>query len=497
MSRRRGDWERLKIEIGTDYKSAPGLSSKKIIMFSEAFLNRIKSQNYIDSESLLKALGEPSPVSIRVNPSKWGRVPANSEPVPWSSSGYYLGERPSYTLDPLFHSGCYYPQEASGMFLEQAVKQAAPSPNNIRVLDLCGAPGGKSLLLSDLLGPDSFLVSNEVIRQRASVLAETVTKWGHGNTLVTQSDPAQFGNLPGFFDIILVDAPCSGEGMFRTDIAVSEWSVANTAHCAERQKRIIMDVWPALKENGILIYSTCTFNPGENEENIRWLTGQKKAECVMLDINGFEGIAEIDFNGICGYGFYPGRTKGEGFFISVIRKKDNAVENPFRERLKAEFKPTKIDLEMALKWSDFAPDRLLRPDDDIFALPCDRDVYMNLFSRLNIVKPGTRLFSVRNKDYLPSHELALSACLRKDAFPLIEAGSGDSLSYLQRNTFPIEVTSKGWKILTFKGVNLGFINNLGSRFNNYFPVEWRIRMNLPAPGDYNIIEWESDGATKQ
>jgi 16S rRNA C967 or C1407 C5-methylase (RsmB/RsmF family) len=256
-------------------------------MFPEEFIKRISNQKYIDSESLLKALGEPSPVSIRVNSSKWGRIPAHSEQVPWSGSGYYLPGRPSYTLDPLFHSGCYYPQEASGMFLEQAVKQAASSLNNIRVLDLCGAPGGKSLLLSDLLGPDSFLVSNEVIRQRASVLAETVTKWGLGNTLVTQSDPAQFGNLPGFFDIILADAPCSGEGMFRTDIAISEWSEANTAHCAERQKRIIMDVWPALKENGILIYSTCTFNPGENEENIKWLTGRNEAECVRLDISGF------------------------------------------------------------------------------------------------------------------------------------------------------------------------------------------------------------------
>ncbi len=464
-------------------------------MFPEAFINRIKSQKYIDSESLLKALGEPSPVSIRVNHSKCGRIPANSEPVPWSSSGYYLGERPSYTLDPLFHSGCYYPQEASGMFLEQAVKQVVPSLGNIRVLDLCGAPGGKSLLLSDLLGPDSLLVSNEVIRQRASVLAETITKWGRGNTLVTQSDPAQFGKLPGFFDVILADAPCSGEGMFRTDIAVGEWSEANAAHCAERQKRIIMDVWPALKENGILIYSTCTFNPGENEENIRWLTGRNEAECVRLDIAGFKEITEIDYQGIYGYGFYPGKVKGEGFFISVIRKKEKTDEKPFRERLKAELKPTKTDIETAFRWSVFSPARLLRPGDDVFAIPCDQDVYLNLYNKLKVIKPGTRLFSVRNKDYLPSHELALSDCLKKDIFPVIETSLGDSLLYLQRNTFPLKNALKGWNILSYEGVNLGFINNLGPRFNNYFPVEWRIRMDIPGPGGINIIEWESHGNT--
>ena len=466
-------------------------------MFPEDFKKRILTQKYIDSESLLKALGEPSPVSIRVNKSKWGRIPLNSEQVSWSSSGYYLRERPSYTLDPLFHSGCYYPQEASGMFLEEAVKQAVPSLDNVRVLDLCGAPGGKTLLLSDLIGRDGFLVSNEVIRQRASVLAETVTKWGLGNTIVTQSDPARFGNLPGFFDIIMADAPCSGEGMFRTDIAVSEWSESNTVHCAERQKRIIMDVWPALKENGVLIYSTCTFNPGENEENIRWLTEKQEAECLRLDVSGFDGITEIDYQGIYGYGFHPGKIRGEGFFISVIRKKEITNEKPSRERLKPEFKPTKGDIATVVRWSDFSPDRLLRPGDDLFAIPCDTDVYLNLFNNLKVVKAGTRLFTVKNTDYLPSHELALSVNIKEDLVPCSAVNHSDAVSYLQRNIFPLKAEAKGWNIIKYEGVNLGFINNIGSRFNNYFPVEWRIRMNIPGPGDFRIIEWDDDGAAKQ
>ena len=291
-------------------------------MFPEKFIERISAQEYIDTEALFRALGEPSPVSIRINPGKWRRQPADSEPVPWCRNGYYLPLRPSYTLDPVFHAGCYYPQEASGMFLEQVLLQTAGSMKNIRVLDLCGAPGGKSTLISDIIGPDNLLVANEVIRSRASILAETVTKWGSGNTMVTRSDPSVFGRLSGFFDVILVDAPCSGEGMFRTGIAVSEWSSGNASLCAERQKRILMDIWPCLKENGILIYSTCTFNPEENEENIRWMTGRNEAESVRLDLKTFPGIMEIDYQGIYGYGFYPDKVRGEGFFISAIRKKD-------------------------------------------------------------------------------------------------------------------------------------------------------------------------------
>ena len=216
-------------------------------MFPDEFIKRLRTQKYIDASSLLKALEEPSPVSLRLNTAKWNIKPSDAEPVSWCRNGYYLKNRPSYTLDPLFHSGCYYPQEASGMFLEQIIEQTTDLTQNLRVLDLCAAPGGKSTLLSSLIGPDSLLVANETIRSRASILSETVTKWGSGNTLVTQNDPVAFAALEGYFDIIVVDAPCSGEGMFRTEIAVKEWSESNASHCSERQKRILMDIWPALK----------------------------------------------------------------------------------------------------------------------------------------------------------------------------------------------------------------------------------------------------------
>ena len=341
-------------------------------MFPADFVQRIGGQNYLDSGSLLKALEEPSPVSIRRNTERWSKVPFDSEPVPWSSGGFWLAERPSFTLDPLFHAGCYYPQEASGMFLEQVVKQTIHSLDNVKVLDLCAAPGGKSLILSDMIGPGGLLVANEVIRQRASVLAETITKWGNDNTLVTQSDPGAFGKLPGFFDIILCDAPCSGEGMFRTEIAVKEWSKTNTDHCSERQKRILMDVWPSLKENGMLIYSTCTFNPGENEENIKWLTEKHDAESISLDISQFEGITEIEYKGIVGYGFHPGKVRGEGLFVSVIRKKEGESFKPQKTSRMSDFRASKSEKETAIRWTNFNSDNLLKTGEDLFALPCDR-----------------------------------------------------------------------------------------------------------------------------
>jgi 16S rRNA C967 or C1407 C5-methylase (RsmB/RsmF family)/NOL1/NOP2/fmu family ribosome biogenesis protein len=458
-------------------------------MFHEEFIKRISAQEYIDPDALLSALKKPSPVSIRINQAKWNNIPADGEAVPWSGNGYYLPSRPSYTLDPLFHSGCYYPQEASGMFLEEVLLQTAGSLKNLHVLDLCGAPGGKSILLSDMIGNDSLLVANDVIRSRASILTETITKWGSDNTIVTQNDPSAFGKLPGFFDIIMVDAPCSGEGMFRTDIAVSEWSPENTALCAERQKRILMDIWPALKEDGILIYSTCTFNPCENEENMMWMIGRNEAESVKLDLKSFRDITEIDRNGIFGYGFFPDRVRGEGFFFSVIRKKSRQEYKFPKSHYLPELKPGKSDLAVVSAWTDFKSERIIKWGDEIIALPCNMEEYTHLFRNLKVVKGGTVISVTKQNDNIPSHGLALSVRLNKDPFPLLELSLNDAISYLRRDYFNVTDIPKGWNIMTFSGINLGFIKNLGNRVNNYFPVEWRIRLDASAIKEANKISW--------
>ena len=458
-------------------------------MFPEKFIQRIRTQEYIYAEELREALQEPSPVSIRINPLKWDKKPLESEPVPWCATGFYLDNRPSFTLDPLFHSGCYYPQEASGMFIEQIFRQIVRTDGYLRVLDLCGAPGGKSTHLSYLIGSGGVLVANEVIKARASVLAENLAKCGSTNTIVTQNDPSAFSSLPGFFDVILVDAPCSGEGMFREGVAVNEWSEGNAFHCSERQKRILQDVWPALKANGILIYSTCTFNPEENERNVKWLTCKKMAEAIELNISDFKGIKEIDHQGIKGYGFYPGRIRGDGLFISVIRNtgKSSGMKTGIKKEQTGDLKRT--DLEITKEWTTFPSENIIRSGEEIHSFAGRAEDYYLLNGCLKIIGKGTRICTVKGNDHIPAHELALSDGLKKKAFPVMELDYINAIAYLKRENIKVSEIPGGWFITAFDGIPLGFAKNLGNRINNYYPVNRRIRMNWPLPGSVEMIKW--------
>ncbi|MDR0954379.1 MAG: RsmB/NOP family class I SAM-dependent RNA methyltransferase, partial [Rikenellaceae bacterium] len=286
--------------------------------FSEATIAQLGNKT---AKQLFEALETPAPVSIRFNPYKVSEKPEGA-PVPWSRYGFYLDSRPVFTADPLLHAGAYYVQEASSMFLEQLFTQLFPEPGRMKILDLCAAPGGKTTHLSALAGLEALVVANEVIRSRAKILAENVQKWGLGNTVVTSNDPERFGaQLRGFFDLVVVDAPCSGEGMFRkSPDARREWTPASVALCASRQQRILADVWDSLKEEGILIYSTCTFNPQENEENVRWLVETFGGEAVHIETDPAWGIVRGEEAGIETFRFYPDRLRGEGFFTAVLRK---------------------------------------------------------------------------------------------------------------------------------------------------------------------------------
>ncbi|MCU0473512.1 MAG: rRNA cytosine-C5-methyltransferase [Bacteroidales bacterium] len=458
-------------------------------MLPENFIERLKSQEYINNVALQQAFKEPSPVSIRINPLKWTLKPLDAGSVPWCNDGFYLDTRPSYTLDPLFHAGCYYPQEASGMFLEQVFRQTADQTDYIRVLDLCGAPGGKSTHLSSLIGQKGLLVANEVIRTRARILEENLTKWGLSNCIVTQNDPSSFSLLPGFFDLILLDVPCSGEGMFRDQVAIKEWSEENTALCAERQKRIIMDVWPSLKENGILIYSTCTFNPGENEKNIKWLTGKQDAEIIRLDISDFKGITEIDFEGIYGYGFYPGKIRGEGLFISVLRKSGKETDLRTGDKWGSDRKINREERIAAGEWTSLPEESFVRYGNEIVSVAGSYNDYIHLVKHLNVIKPGTKVLAVKAKNFIPAHEMAMSVYFKKESFPDVRASQDKALHYLCRENILVEASSKGWNTVSFNGIILGFLNNIGKRVNNYYPVEWRIRMNISNVSLDNVIKW--------
>ncbi len=414
-------------------------------------------------------------VSIRLNPAKCNELSfEGSAKVPWSDLGYYLDKRPSFTFDPLFHAGCYYVQEASSMFLEQAITQLVDTNSPLRVLDLSAAPGGKSTHLQSLLSPDSLLVSNDVIRSRALILKQNIIKWGSSNVIVTSNDPQHFQRLAGFFDVIVVDAPCSGSGLFRKDAeAMNEWSLDNVALCHGRQKRILSDVMPALKENGLLVYSTCSYSVEENEDIADWLLEEHAMETAALKTDKAWGIVESHSKkGAHGYRFYPDKLKGEGFFLSCFRKTTGEVgrkqKNSLPERLSAREK------EVVAGWVKEGPIEYIRHGSSVIALPSVLlGAFAEIQSHLFIQYAGTLLGELVRDKLIPDHALAMSP-LVSEKIICTDVPIEEAIRYLQRADMQFSFAGKGWQLVCFKGHSLGWINVLPNRINNYYPKEMRI-----------------------
>ncbi len=442
----------------------------------DEFENKIKEKLGSEFNAFRESLNEHSPVSVRINPRKRNSIPS-ADRVPWTEFGYYLNERPKFTFDPLFHAGTYYVQEASSMFLEQVLRQHVNS-TGLNILDLSAAPGGKSTHILSLIDVESILISNEVIRARATILAENILKWGHPNSLVTNNDPKDFERLPGLFDVILVDAPCSGEGLFRKEPdAMNEWSPDNVNLCASRQKRILADVWPALKENGILVYSTCTYNEKENEENLLWLQQNHAVEFLRMRLDPAWGVVEVN-NAIKGYRFYPHRVKGEGFFISAIRKKESTTG--IHKIKKTVTTPSKKVQETLTSWISRAETfDFFQHQEYVFIFPKAKNEILELVKQnLRLGQAGTTLASLKHDKVVPEHASAMSIHINKENFDTAELSFDEAIQYLRRETFSWTDKERGFQLVTFEGVPLGWINSLGNRFNNLYPIDWRIRTNL-------------------
>lgn len=440
--------------------------------FPELFEQRTHEILGQEFEDLKAALQEPAPVSIRLNTKAANHLTV-AEAVSWSHNGYYLPERPLFTADPLLHAGVYYVQEASSMFLEEVVRQLSPDAGT--VLDLCAAPGGKSTLLSSVLPNDALLVSNEFVRSRAMILAENLIKWGNPNIVVTNNTPAAFSRTPSFFDLMVVDAPCSGEGMFRKDpSSVAEWSLNNVTQCAIRQKSIVEDAWDALKTDGILIYSTCTYNREENENTVNWICSELGAELLKIDCSAFPGIEISD----AGYRFYPHRIQGEGFFISAMRKKSNP---PAPARIKTDLRKMKLQSSKLMNTA-LQPSSLfnqLEDETQVFALPNFLyDTILFLRSQLNSLVCGVQLAEKKGKDLIPAHQLALSKNLNRELYHEKEVDLPTALNYLKREAITLDEMPLGYVLITYQNQALGWVKNLGNRSNNLYPQHWRIRMNL-------------------
>ena len=441
-----------------------------------AFTERISRQLGNETEDFIQSLQLPAPVSIRIHPRKfpdthtWHQMPR----ITWCEEGYYLSERPVFTLDPLFHAGAYYVQEASSMFLYEVLKQLFPKQkNNLKILDLCASPGGKSTLLSAFLNGEGLLISNEVIRSRIPALKENTIRWGYDNVIITNNDPEDFVNSEMHFDVVFVDAPCSGEGLFRKDPeSIEEWSVENTHHCSLRQKRILSSAAKIVADEGLLIYSTCTYNPEENDAHQQQIKASG-FEPVTITVNNEWNITQPSPNSVQ---FFPHKNRGEGFYLAVY-KKTGGIHSEIKSRRK--YKPEFCNTALFNSYITLPETRTLIRSEKlpIIIFPHDWIGWLDIASNnLRMVQAGIDVGEIKGKDVIPSHALSMSFFLNKE-IPTCELDAYQARLFLSKENITLpENTPKGFVLLTHLGIPLGWVKNLGNRTNNHYPQEYRIRM---------------------
>jgi 16S rRNA C967 or C1407 C5-methylase (RsmB/RsmF family)/NOL1/NOP2/fmu family ribosome biogenesis protein len=457
------------------------------VQVPEKLLQSLEGIRGFNKETFVQVHDSSSQVTaIRLNPFKvnddlrknFAIEAGSAVAVPWSSHSYYLPSRPSFTFDPLFHAGCYYVQEASGMFVEQALRQTTDLSKPLRVLDLCAAPGGKSTLIQSLISKDSLLVSNEVIKSRAAILQENMVKWGAPNVIITNNDPRDFSNLENYFDIIVIDAPCSGSGLFRRDPeAVKEWSEENVQLCSLRQQRILADAWPALKQGGILVYSTCSYSKQEDEDILDWMAGEFLVDSFQLTVDRSWKIIETisSKNSFFGYRFYPDKLKGEGFFIAALQKKDGTNFSYPKTKKQTIEKLNNKEILCMKPWINQKEGlSFFKHHDLIHAFPAGMAENLAFIqSRLYLKKAGTLAGKIAAGELIPDHELALSIIINP-GIPSVSLSKEEAIQYLRKEELKKETTLKGWALAQYENQNLGWMKILQNRINNYYPKEWRI-----------------------
>jgi 16S rRNA C967 or C1407 C5-methylase (RsmB/RsmF family)/NOL1/NOP2/fmu family ribosome biogenesis protein len=447
----------------------------------EKFIQSLEGLTGFDKEAFIAVHEKGEQVtSLRLNQFKSFDLSAHpflhtSTDVPWCKDAMYLEERPLFVKDPLWHAGAYYVQEASSMFLHFILTQIIPNPSEEIVLDLCAAPGGKSTLLANYF-KNGLVVANETIKNRNHILVENITKWGGDHVVVTQNDPAHFKALPQFFDVLLMDAPCSGSGLFRKDPkAIEEWSLDHVQHCSIRQTRIIDDSWESIKEGGYLIYATCSYSTAEDEQIMDYIASLDGMKNIPLSIPAAFNIIETesDKHKAKGYRAYPNLIKGEGFFIAVFQKQiSNGSYTVGKEH--GLVATTKNETAIVATHFPIPTNKyLITHQQNLIAVSVNwKDNVQMIASHLYIKKLGLTIGAIKGKDLIPSHDLAMSdwAILPYEKH---EMDLENALQYLRRADLHIE-RKKGWVLLTYMNIGLGWVKALPNRSNNYYPNEWRI-----------------------
>lgn len=457
-------------------------------MMPEDFMTEMRgllgAEEYVRFEA---AMSEPPSVAVRLNPAKPADLPAvlEGEPVEWWAASRRLASRPSFTLMPLLHAGAFYVQDPSSMIVAEVVSRLCNgSGAPLAVLDACAAPGGKTTALIDALPHGSLVVANEFDARRAAILVENLTKWGSPDTIVTCGDTDRYSGLRDAFDIIVIDAPCSGEGMMRKDeTARSQWSPGLVRQCAALQKEIIDNLWGALRPGGFLIYSTCTFNLQEDERQVSRVIEEYGAESLDLSLPAEWGIGASRMAGVHALRFMPHLTDGEGLFLSVMRKPDDggeaARQKPLKKKKQKGGRKQKPPFDVAGWLTDAADYSPVSPADDVWCAV--RSAWLPLYRRIceecKVIKSGVELCVVKGKDLIPSHALALCPELDANLFPAVELTEERALAYLRREPVTLPDAPRGYLLVKFGGLPLGFLKNLGNRSNNLYPSAWRIRIS--------------------
>jgi 16S rRNA C967 or C1407 C5-methylase (RsmB/RsmF family)/NOL1/NOP2/fmu family ribosome biogenesis protein len=437
----------------------------------QEFLKSLKALPGFDEEAFVHAHSHESRVtSIRLNPFKKAELDFSvGEAVPWCEGGFYLSERPSFTHDPLFHSGTYYVQEAGSMFLDHALRSAIDLSQKLNVLDLCAAPGGKSTLINSLLNSESLLVSNEIHRKRVDILAQNLGRWGTENAVVTSSDPENFSALNSFFDVIVVDAPCSGSGLFRKQPeAIDEWSCNLVGMCAQRQKKILESVLPALNGEGHLIYSTCSYSIEEDEQIVKWLLDTFELEYVPLKVRKEWNVTETDL----GYRFYPHLTKAEGFFLAMLRKKGER-KLVKKHSKKQNFLLKNQEADTFSGYFDQKSNNFIKINEFYHLVTPAAEEFVSRYSKqFYLKKAGVSLGQIKGNDLVPHQDLAWFRNV--DDKMKVNLDRENCLKYLKKENLALDSAEKGFRLISYKNLGLGWAKILPGRMNNYLPSELRI-----------------------
>ena len=455
-----------------------------MIALPVAFKERMTKQlGAEEAERLFSALDSASPVAVRLNPAKCGEegVWSDGEAIAWSKNGCKLKERPSFTLDTAFHAGAYYVQEAASQFIDHVIAQEELQGK--RVLDMCSAPGGKTTIYSTAVGCDGLVVANEYVRSRANILADNVRKWGMGNVLVTNNAPEHIAQFEGWFDLVAVDAPCSGEGMFRKEeVAREDWSEDAVKMCAARQLSIVREAWQSLKDGGLFVYSTCTFNEDEDEGVLRAFM----AECgdvfvpsQRVEIDDEWGVVRGEVGAFQTFRFFPHKTDSEGLFVAVARKAEPTSQRTPKARKKVMQEVDKASRKELSRWlMDAENHSFALVADTIYAYSSEQFKAVQALSEsLTAIYSGVAMGQIFKGKLKPDWALSQYVGVERKATAVVELDAATALDYLRKKDIAVGDMAEGVNLVMHNGRALGYAKKIGARCNNLYPNSLKI-MNM-------------------